>query len=185
MKQQKRLSIKSISEIAIFTAVISILSQISIQLPTGVPATLQTLAIALAGFVLGSKYAAASTALYILIGTLGVPVFAGFSGGPSSLFGPTGGFLWGFIIMAYFCGIGIHSTNKIVANAIAVIGLLICHLLGAIQFSFVANTSFIASITAVSLPFILKDIASVIISYVLALQIRKALFSANLMEKDA
>jgi biotin transport system substrate-specific component len=73
-------------------------SQIALYLPfTPVPITGQTLAVLLIGAVLGSKRGGLSLALYILEGMLGLPVFAGGTGGMAVLFGPTAGYLIGFI----------------------------------------------------------------------------------------
>ena len=60
-----------------FAAVLAALSQIQIPMPSGVPVTLQTFAVALTGYVLGWQYGLASTAIYILLGAIGLPVFAG------------------------------------------------------------------------------------------------------------
>lgn len=98
--------------IAIFAAILAVLSQLSIPLPTGVPATLQTLAVALLGFVLGGWSSAASVILYIFLGAIGLPVFAGFKGGFAALFGPTGGFIFGFIPLALLCGFATQITGR-------------------------------------------------------------------------
>ena len=68
-------------QIAMFTAVVAVLSQIAIPMPSGVPVTLQTLAVALCGYVLGSKKGAVSLLVYALLGAVGAPVFANFKGG--------------------------------------------------------------------------------------------------------
>lgn len=101
-----KLSVRTICMVAMFTAVISVLSIMQIPTPWGVPFTLQTFAMALCGYVLGWKYGTLSTILYILIGAIGVPVFAGMSAGVGILTGATGGYLFGFIIMTFLCGIG-------------------------------------------------------------------------------
>lgn len=76
-----KISTKTIATVGMFTAVLSVLSILTIPMPTGVPVTLQTFAMALCGYVLGTKRGTASTVLYILLGTVGVPVFAGMTGG--------------------------------------------------------------------------------------------------------
>ena len=67
--------------IGVVTAVIVIMAQISIPMPLGVPMTMQTFAITLAGIILGSKKGAVASLIYVLLGAVGVPVFANFSGG--------------------------------------------------------------------------------------------------------
>lgn len=150
---------KDITYIAIFSAVISILSIISIPTPWGVPFTLQTFAISLAGFVLGKKYGTLSVIIYLLLGAIGLPVFSGLSGGISKFVSVTGGFLFGFIFLAFLCG-----TKKFYYS---ILGLLICHLLGVIQFSFLTKTNFINSISIVSLPYLIKDLLSIFLAYII------------------
>lgn len=77
---------KQIVGIGVMTAIIAVLSQITIPLPTHVPVTLQTFAVALAGYFLGWKGGAVSALVYGLLGAIGVPVFAGWSGGFSVVF---------------------------------------------------------------------------------------------------
>ena len=91
--------------IGVVTAVIVIMAQISIPMPLGVPMTMQTFAITLAGIILGSKKGAVASLIYVLLGAVGVPVFANFSGGYQLLVGPTGGFIISFPIMAFIIGL--------------------------------------------------------------------------------
>ena len=93
--EKKKMSAKDMAFTGMFAAVIAVLSQIAIPLPSGVPVTLQTFAVALAGYTLGMKLGGLSAIVYVLIGAVGVPVFSGFKGGLGSLTGPTGGFIWG------------------------------------------------------------------------------------------
>lgn len=94
-------STKSLVYIAIGTALIAALSQISLSIGP-VPFTLQTLAIGLIACLYKPKEALASVALYLALGAIGLPIFAGFSGGFAALVGPNAGFLWGFLIYAMF-----------------------------------------------------------------------------------
>ncbi|MDD3218085.1 MAG: biotin transporter BioY [Lachnospiraceae bacterium] len=166
---------------AMLTAVLSVLSIIQIPMPSGVPITLQTFAVALCGYVLGSKYGTISTFLYVLIGTVGVPVFAGMTAGFSVLFGMTGGFLFGFIPMAFLAGLGIRSKAKWMPILLGLAGLAVCHLLGTLQFSLVTGTGLGASFLMVSVPYLVKDVLSVVGAAVVAIAIRKGLANANLM----
>ena len=69
-----------------------------------VPMTLQTLAITLIGLTYGSRLAAVTVAVYLAEGAMGLPVFSNGAAGVTHLFGPTGGFLWGFVAMAWLTG---------------------------------------------------------------------------------
>ena len=87
---------QELARAALFAALIAICSWISI--PTAVPFTLQTFAVFLALGVLGGKLGTLSVAVYLLLGAVGLPVFAGFQGGLGALLGATGGYLAGFLL---------------------------------------------------------------------------------------
>ena len=105
------INVREMCYVAMFTAVISILAQISIPLPLGVPLTMQTFAITLAAVVLGAKYSTYSTVIYLLLGAIGVPVLANFSAGLDKFVGPTGGFLFSFPLMAFIIGYGTEHKD--------------------------------------------------------------------------
>ena len=90
--------------VGVFAAVLAVLSQISIPLPSGIPVTLQTFAVALCGYALGWKRGLLATAVYVALGLVGLPVFSGFSGGLGKLAGPTGGYILGFLAIAGLAG---------------------------------------------------------------------------------
>ena len=140
-----KISTKTIVTVGMFTAVLSVLSILTIPMPTGVPVTLQTFAMALCGYVLGWKKGTSSTLIYILLGTVGVPVFAGMTGGPSWLAGYSGGFIWGFIFLTMLCGVGMAQKQIWLRVLLGLAGLTVCHLLGVIQFAIVAATPFPAA----------------------------------------
>ena len=101
-----RFSVREICYSGLFAAVIAIMAQISIPMPGGVPMTMQTFAITLAAVVLGAKLSTVSSVIYLLLGAVGVPVLANFSGGFDKFIGPTGGFLISFPLMAFIIGWG-------------------------------------------------------------------------------
>lgn len=182
-----KLSVRTICMVAMFTAIISVLSIMQIPTPWGVPFTLQTFAMALCGYVLGWKYGTLSTVLYILIGAIGVPVFAGMLAGVGVLTGVTGGYLFGFIIMTFLCGIGRVYMKKGIKGIVwlvvfSALGLAACHILGIIQLKYVANLPWAVAAIKGSVPYLAKDIASVIGAYLVAIAIRRALRSTNLLD---
>ena len=111
MKENQGNNMKTMCSVALFTAVICILSIWQIPLPSGVPITLQTFALALCGYVIGAKLGAISATLYLLLGLIGLPVYAGMAAGPGVLCGPTGGFIFGFIFLSLFCVAIISGQN--------------------------------------------------------------------------
>ena len=149
-----QLTIKQISRIGLFTALTIILSQISIPMPYGVPMTLQTFIIPLVAVLLGKKEGTFVAVIYILLGLIGLPVFAGFSGGASIFFGPTGGFILSFPLMAYFSGVGKERGGKSQTIIWLLIGASINYVVGMFYFSFVTSSSLLVAFTACVLPFI-------------------------------
>lgn len=129
-----KLNIREISLISVFGALTSIGAFISI--PIGlVPITMQTLFVILSGILLGSKLGFLSQFLYILLGLIGLPVFAGFSGGIQTIFSPSFGFIIGFSIAAYFIGRINEPKDKNINSAkliffSSIIGTLIIYVIG-------------------------------------------------------
>lgn len=162
-------------------AVLAIMAQMAIPMPSGVPVTLQTFAVALIGVVLLSRQAAAAVVVYILIGAVGVPVFANLNAGLAAIAGKTGGFIWGFVFLALFCGTGSTFSKKIPGILMGIFGLIICHFLGITQFSILSGMGMKESFIFVSFPYLLKDILSVIIAYVVGWQVRKLLLKASIL----
>ena len=170
-----------IVSVGMFAAVLAVLSQIAIPMPTGLPITLQTFAVALTGVVLSWRLGTASTLVYILLGAVGVPVFAEFSGGIQILLNYSGGFIWGFIMMALLCGIGTQIKNKIGGTLLGIVGLFACHLFGVIQFMIVMKMGFLESFLMASAPYLIKDVISVILGFVVGSAIRARLIKAGLL----
>ena len=158
MKKGNKL--KTLAVAGVFTAFIAVLSQISVPLPSGVPVTLQTFAIALCGYTLGKRYSLLSVAAYLVIGLIGLPVFAKFTGGPGVFASYAGGFLYGFLPMAFICGAGASVRSRLIALVLGIPALVCCHLCGVLWFAYITNTTFWDSVLLVSVPYIVKDLIS-------------------------
>ena len=146
---------------ALFAALTAAVAWFKIPLPfTPVPITLQTIVVLLSGAMLGSYYGALAMILYIAVGALGLPVFAGGASGIGVLLGPTGGYLFSYFIAAFFIGKIIESWKKpSYANyVIAMIaGSIIIYALGATQGKLVTKLSWSAIAVGWVLPFIIGD----------------------------
>lgn len=144
---------------ALFAAVIAVLAQLTIPLPL-IPITGQTLAIGLAATILGAKYGTLSVLIYVMMGAIGLPVYAQMSGGLGILFGPTGGFLFSFIPMAFIIGFILEKYGFTLKNAIFanLIGTLISLTIGTIWLKFVVELSWTAAFVSGFFPFILVGI---------------------------
>jgi biotin transport system substrate-specific component len=148
-------------------------------MPYGVPMTLQTFAIPLAGFILGPRKGTIAALIYILLGILGLPVFAGFTGGIGMLFGRTGGFILAFPFMALTGGIGALKKNLLWLAFWLIIGALILYTSGMLMFSYVTSNSLIASFYFVVVPFIPTEIVKIIMVILFGKLIKQALVNSG------
>jgi biotin transport system substrate-specific component len=175
---------KTITLIGMMTAVICVLGPISVPIPgSPVPISLGTLAVLFTVYVLGMKKGTFSCLIYILLGLVGLPVFSSYSGGPAKLFGPTGGYIFGYIFMALLSGYFIEKwTRKRYMQFIGlVIGVAICYLFGTMWLSIQASMTFYAALAAGVIPFIPADLIKIIIVLIIGPEIRKRLAAAGLV----
>ena len=176
MKQNK-LNIQDLCLIGLFSAVLAITAQIAIPMPFGVPMTMQTFAVTLAGIILGSRNGSLSTLIYMLVGLIGLPVFANFMGGWQVLAGPTGGFILSFPLMAYIIGLGteLRSKQKYMYWLGIILGTILNLLCGTLMFCELTNSTFIIGFTTCTLPFIPGSIVKAFLASMLGLNIRRRL----------
>lgn len=166
--------------IAIFAVLISICSWISI--PTIIPFTMQTFAVFLTVLVLGGYRGTLAVIVYLLLGAIGAPVFAGFSGGIGVLFGSTGGYLLGFLIISllYWAFIKNSSQQRFMKIIILVIGQFLCYTMGTIWFILVytATTEPIGIMTALwwcVFPYIIPDLIKLVLAFKIAERLHRHL----------
>lgn len=161
MKSQR---VRNLTHVALMVAFLAVISQISIPTAFSVPITLQIFAVSLIGYVLSPKKSLLVLIVYVCIGAIGIPVFANFQGGIFHLISYTGGFIWGYFPLALLCSLNVKGMRI----PFGIIGAILCHLLGVIQYSLVAKISFIAAFLAMSLPYVLKDFVLVTLAYLCA-----------------
>ena len=184
-EKDKKISVQTIVLVGVFTAVTAVLSALPMPFNIlGVPATLQTFAMSFIGFLLGWKLGMAVAGIYLILGLIGVPVYNGFVAGATVLFGPTGGYIWGFIIMAGLCGLTLKFKNYAVKVVLTVASIGICEVLGVIQFSIYMKMAFTDAFKILMI-YIPKDAVFVVIGFVVSIAVRKALIAAKLMPKAA
>lgn len=153
--------------VATFVLLTSLGAFVSVRLPfTPVPMTLQVFFVLLSGAVLGPGPGTLSQVIYLSLGSAGLPIFSGASGGLTHLFGPTGGYIVGFCGASLVVGmlVGRRRSNLFICFAIMVLGVWIIHTFGVIWLSFVLNSSISKAIRMGSYPFILVDLAKAIIA---------------------
>jgi biotin transport system substrate-specific component len=146
-------STKDICLTGIVTALMAVMAQISIPMPLGVPMTMQTFAVSLAGVMLGAKRGFIAVALYVLLGVAGLPVFANFGGGLGIVAGRTGGFIISFPVMAAIIGLGADRGARPLIIALTV-GTAVNFAAGMAMFSAVTGMGFDTAFYACVLPFI-------------------------------
>lgn len=158
---------------AMFVCLMAIGANITVWFPmlavpiggASVPLSLQTFFAILAGLMLGRKLGGLSMITYTLVGTAGVPVFAGLQGGPMALISPTGGFIISFIFVAYFVGLVVELNKKqSVSNYLfaSIIGLIFNYGIGVSYMYLAMNTWLNLKITYLvawsgMIPFLIKD----------------------------
>ncbi|MDI6822490.1 MAG: biotin transporter BioY [Actinomycetota bacterium] len=171
-----RIGIRDMVLVALFAALTAIGAWIRIPIQP-VPITFQVFFALLAGAILGAWLGALSQIIYILLGCIGLPVFAGGSSGLGVLFGPTGGYLFGFVIGAYLIGgmVGIRQNPGYLWFLVSMLlGVAVIYLLGMIQLMMVTRMTFQKALAVGVLPFIGIDLIKAIVAALVAQRLKDA-----------
>lgn len=134
-----------------------------VEVPTQpVPFTLQTMLVLLAGAFLGSRNGAYSQIVYLVLGIIGLPMFAGLSFGIAKIFGPTGGYLLSFPFAAFFVGYVLEKKNSTLALILSfVVGQLLILLVGASYLALFMNGDFSKALFSGAVIFSIWDVIKV------------------------
>lgn len=164
-----------IARLALMVAVVAVTA--SIEVPLGpVPFTLQTFFIAFTGALLGPLDGFIAMIVYLLLGAVGVPVFAGMSSGVAKFVGPTGGYLFSYPFFCALCGCFNKKEDKLALHILmAILGVLLCELMGTIQLKFVNGLEWGVAFVYGFGWFVIKDLICGVIAVILARQIRPRL----------
>ena len=155
---------------SLFAALTAICAWIAIPLP-GISFTMQTFSVLLTLGVLGGRWGSVSVGLYLLLGLVGLPVFAGFRGGAAALLDPTGGFLWGFLLGALVYWL-LEKTGRIPAMAGCMAAVYLC---GSFWFSRYTGTDILSAMAVSVLPWLIPDGVKLLLANQVAGRIRKSL----------
>ena len=161
-------SVRVMCYISLFVAIIVVLSQIAIPLPGGVPLTLGTFSVALAAAILGAKRGAMALLIYILLGAIGLPVFANLNGGIHVILGPTGGFIISYPVMAFIIGFAAEKNHRLWLAGGLIVGSLVNLSLGTLQFAFVGGHTLLVAFGFAFAPFIVVEMIKMGMVLVLA-----------------
>ena len=179
-----RISLRQITLTGLMTAVICILAPFSLTIPVSpVQISLGTLAIYFVLCVLGMKLGTLSVVIYILLGLAGLPVFTGFIGGPGKLFGPTGGYILGYVFMALICGFFVDKwSDKTIMKFLGmVLGTAVLYLFGTVWLAWQASYTFPQALAAGVLPYIPLDTVKLVIALLVGSRLRSRLLKAGLI----
>lgn len=174
----ERSRLRTSIHIAVFAALIAVCAQIII--PAAIPFTMQTFGIFFAAACLGGKNGLLAFLVYLGLGIVGIPVFSGFGSGIGILFGPTGGYLLGYLAADLF----LWSIEKrwkkghfqLIVSLIA--AQILCYACGTIWYMFIyaarSHISLLSALSTCVLPFILPDLAKILMIYPIKKQFDKA-----------
>ena len=188
-----KLSTRDLVLCAFCAAVTCILAPISVPLAGEVPISLATFAVLLSGILLGGRLGAMSQLIYVLLGSVGVPVFAGWTGGIGITLGMTGGYIIGYIPMAFIAGFlyfrfGRNSSGfmKYAAMFISMfIATAVLYLIGTAWFIAQTKMTLAASMAACVIPFLPGDLIKIIAVMLVAPPIETALKRAYPVSQGA
>ena len=149
-----------------------------IHVPIGpVPIVLSTLFVLLSGLLLGSRWGLASMFLYLLVGAIGMPVFSGGRGGFAHFLGPTGGYLFGYVLASWLTGfIAERSRGILILEILSVLmGSLAIYSLGVPWLKMVTHMSWPKTFMVGMIPFLIGDAVKASVALILARAVRPIL----------
>lgn len=177
----RNISTRDICLISLFVALIAALSQMAIPLPGGVPLTLQTFIVPFSAAILGARRGAIAAVAYLLLGAVGLPVFAGYGGGVGRLVGLWGGFLLSYPFMAFIVGFAAERRKKYWLAVGLVCGSMLNLTMGMVQFAIVSEQSLQAAFLAAMMPFFVPEAIKMTMVFLLVPSIRRALTKSGLL----
>ena len=176
--KNKKLTTYQMAVTALMAAVLCVLGPLSVPIGA-IPISLSNFVICLAAWLLGARFGTLSVAIYLAIGLVGVPVFSGYGAGIAKLAGPTGGYLVGYLLMAFIE----KSKGQPVVSAVGLIlGDAACYVLGTAWFVFQMKCELGYALTVCVYPFIVWDLAKIVVACLLGTLLRKRLDQAGVLK---
>ena len=169
---------KDMTKMALCVAILCVTSFLVIPLPfTPIVISLHTIVISLIGLILSPLQAGATVFVYLLMGLVGLPVFSAGTAGPGKLFGPTGGYYFGFLFAVVAISLlrGKKNSMKRYSLISICIGLPIQHVCAVIGMCIHNGGNVASAFATVSLPFILGDIIKCMIASVVGVSLNKVI----------
>ena len=172
--KNKKLTTYQMSVTALMAAVMCVLGPLTVPIGA-VPISLANFVICLTAWLLGPKFGTLSVAVYLLIGLVGVPVFSGYGAGIAKLAGPTGGYLVGYLLLAFIGGLFIEKSKgqPVVSGIGLVLGDAACYVLGTIWFMVLTGLDLPTSLTYCVIPYLPGDVIKIALAGLLTIQLDK------------
>ena len=158
-----------------------------IAVPIGpVPIVLQNLFVLVAALLLGSRWGSAAVAVYLLAGACGLPVFAGGGGGIGHLFGPRGGYLFGFLLAAFVVGkiSELSGRSPLVEIVGMIIGSLLIYAVGVPWLKTILGFDYGKALAVGMYPFVIGDILKIVAAFVIVKSVRPLLGKTLAVERQ-
>lgn len=182
----KSTKIYTVTLTAVMTALVCVVAPFSFPLPGDVPLSMANFMLLLAVCLLGGRCGSVCCLIYLLLGMVGVPVFAGFGAGVGKLAGPTGGYLVGYLPMVLvagaFCRLG--KQRKWVLPIGLALGILVSYVPGTLWLSYVTGTDLFTACFVGVLPFLPGDLLKILLLALLTPRLRRAITKAGYLPSE-
>lgn len=167
-------SVRDMAKIALMGALMCVLGPLSLSFGP-IPFSLMPLMVCISVCVLGTKNGTSAVVLYLIMGTVGLPVFGGYSGGLGVVMGPTGGYLIGFIFLAAIGGMigNLNPSNEYFRLVGLTLGLAVLYLFGTLWFCHLTKWSFGRALGVCVYPFVVFDMIKIVLAVLLGHVVRK------------
>ena len=172
--KDKKLTTYQMAVTAVMAAVLCVLGPLTVPIGA-VPISLANFVICLTAWLLGPKFGTLSVVLYLALGTIGIPVFSGYGAGIAKLAGPTGGYLVGYLLLAFIGGMFIEKSkgNPVISAVGLVLGDAACYVLGTIWFMVLTGLDLPTSLTYCVIPYLPGDVIKIALASLLTIQLDK------------
>ncbi len=158
--------------IALLAAALCVMAPLAVPLGP-VPVTLATLGVYLAAGLLGPWQGAAAVGLYLALGAVGVPVFAGFTAGFPVLFGVTGGFLWGYLPCVILAGLLCRRCRPAMTAVCLAVGTVVLYTVGAAWYMWQTGMGLGVALLTVAAPCLIGEVIKIAVATALIIPLRK------------
>lgn len=176
-KATRSVALRRLTVTAMFAAVICVLSPIAIPIGA-IPVSLGWLGVLITALTLPIRQSVSAVAVFLALGLCGLPVFGGANGGTTVLAGPTGGYLWSYLLAAPLVGVLcqlVHRNKPLFAHLACLCGTLVCYICGTFQYCLVTHTPPLPAFLVCVLPFIPFDILKMFLAVYLSRRIKPLL----------